>query len=90
MRENQYTLRKLINGAILIPAVFLSLLLSAYFDLSVIVTIGLAIGLTATFVVIVNKWPVLDRPISKTAYTVWNVLIIFTFVIVYYSVRSSM
>ncbi|WP_342526428.1 hypothetical protein MKY84_12570 [Chryseomicrobium sp. FSL W7-1435] len=90
MTTQQYTVRKLINGAILIPAVFIALLATAYFEWPIWTTVLFAIGLTAIFVILVNRWQALDRPISKNAYTVWNVVIILTFVIIYYTIRSSM
>lgn len=90
MDKEQYTLRKLINGALLIPSVLLAVLASAFFDLNVLVTVLIAILLTAGLVLLIKNWSMLDRPISKNVYTIWNVVIIVFFVIAYYSLRNAM
>ncbi|OZS77912.1 hypothetical protein CF394_09155 [Tetzosporium hominis] len=90
MNPTTWTIRKLVNGAILIPAVFIALLVSATLELSGWITVLIAIALTAVLFVIVNRWKALDRPISKTTYTIWNVVIILSFVIIYYTIRTSM
>lgn len=90
MNEQTYTIRKLMNGAILIPAVLVAVLAAAVFELTPVVTVILAIALTASLVFIIRKWTFLDRPISKNVYTMWNIAIIAVFVIAYYSLRSTM
>lgn len=90
MNEQTYTIRKLMNGAILIPAVLLAILVTAIFDLGAIVAVVIAIVTTAILVLLIRKWTFLDRPISRNAYTVWNIAIIGVFVVAYYSLRSTM
>jgi hypothetical protein len=90
MNEQTYTIRKLMNGAILIPAVLFAILVTAVFDLGAIVAVVMAIGITALLVLAIRKWTFLDRPISKNAYTAWNIVIIALFVVAYYSLRSTM
>lgn len=90
MYNPEYTIRKLINGAILIPAVLIAILASAYFDLNAVVTIVIAVALTAGFVLLIRNWSLLDRTISKNTYTIWNIVIIAGFVIAYYTLRTNM
>lgn len=90
MYNPEYTIRKLINGAILIPAVLIAILAAAYFDLNAVVTIVIAVALTAGFVLLIRKWTLLDRTISKNTYTIWNIVIIAGFVIAYYTLRTNM
>lgn len=90
MNEQTYTIRKVMNGAILIPAVLLAILAAAVFNLGPVVTVIIAILLTTSLVLVIRKWTFLDRPISRNAYTMWNVAIIALFVVAYYSIRSTM
>lgn len=90
MYNPEYTIRKLINGAILIPAVLIAILAAAYFDLNAVVTIVIAVALTAGFVLLIRNWSLLDRTISKNTYTIWNIVIIAGFVIAYYTLRTNM